>query len=228
MASDRGNVTFTISNEPPPRTNLFFQKIPLGVVDRQRLPSVSDIVTRRLDLGDLIFSVSRSARTEEGNTAKQYEIGQVLDFADVALQTVDPMLVGVLTEIQHNNNILDYEIMGLTEDEQQLLADNALQTQDLLTDQLNLVRQERANADQTINSNQKTINEINRTLSAIEIIIANAASTDGSLRELVDKLTSRLNEVTAARDEAIVQANNLAAQADTIIGELRGLGIIVK
>jgi hypothetical protein len=222
---DRGNVTFTISNTTPPRTNLVFPKIPVGLVDRGRdKPEPITPLDNRKYLGDLIFSISSSRRRAVGSNSKQFEIGQVLEFEESDTAAVEPMLVSAVTEIQHNNNIFDYDALGVTEEEQATIAMASLKTHSDLTDQLNKLKQQRADAEVDINLQQKLINETNRTIKALEVI----AKSSSDVADLITKLKKKRAEATAARDKAIEAANGYAADAEAVLVQLRAVAMVLK
>ncbi len=222
---DKGNVTFTISNTTPPRTNLIFPKIPAGLVDRGRdKPKPTTPLENRKYLGDLIFSVSSSRRRVVGNSSKQFEIGQVLEFEGSGVQTVEPMLVSQVTEIQHNNNVFDYDALGVTEDEQAAIAEASLKTHSDLTDQLNKLKQQRSDAEIDVNTQQKLINETNRTIKALEVI----AKSSKDVVDLINKLKKKRAEAIATRDKAIEAANQYAADAEAVLVQLRAVAAVLK
>lgn len=220
---DSGNITFTISNNTPPRTNLVFPKISAGVVERGqgRKPSVSYLDNRKY-LGDLIFSISSSRRRVTGNNSRQFEIGQVLEFSNDDTVAIDPMLVNPVTEIQHNTNVFDYDKLGVTEEEQALIAQESLRAHSELTNQLNGLKQYRADAEAEINNQQKVVNEANRAITAMEAI------KSADMLPLITKLTAKRDEAAAARDETIDLANDYAAQADDVLAQLRAVAVVLK
>jgi len=220
---DAGNITFVISNTTPPRTNLVFPKIPAGLADLGRFHDqpLSGLDNRRF-LGELIFNVSAARRSLTGNNSKQYEIGQVLEFTDVDNKTVEPMLVNQVTQIQHNTNVLDYEAMGITGEEQDLIASESFRMLAELTDQLNAAKQLRADAEIKVNLQQKIVNETTKTIEALSVI------GGAGLGPLLDKLRDTRQSAFAARDAAIVEANDAAAAADVLVGKLRTVATIVK
>lgn len=224
---DGGNVTFTISNDTPPRANLLFPKIPPGIVDKKRQPRTISVLDRRDTVGDLVFTILRSTRSEEGNSNREYEIGQVLEFSDAPLKTLDPMFVGPTTETRHDVTRLDYTLLDVTEDEQQLIADSSLLTQKVLADSLNSIRQKRSDAEQLVVVNQKIINDVNRTLDALAVIQNSSAETDNDVDELVIKLKSKLDAAFAARDQAVANANLYASQAADLVDQLRELSVVL-
>lgn len=223
---DKGNVTFTISNNNPPRTNLIFPKIPTGLVLRRREVVTKPITVRRESVGDLIFSISTAKRSVLGNNARQYELGQVLSFDEVPTVDVEPMLVNPTTELRHDTNILNNESMGLSESDVATIATASLQVQDALTNELNLLKEQRADAELTITNQQKIANETGKTLSALQVIQEQAPSDD--VAALIVRLEQRQTDAIAARDVAIATANDVAAQADVILAQLRAVATVVK
>jgi len=225
--SNNTSVTFTVSNERPPRTNLVYPKIPDGLNSRKRVPRDLALKERRGSVGDLVFSVSRASRNTEGNNAKQFELGQILDFSDAPLQTVDPMLVSPVTETQHDLNRFDYESLGVSEAEQQLIADNSLVVHDNLMIELNRLKELRANTEVVINVQQKRINEANRNIDAM-VIMAENTSDNVDLLLLVDKLRETRQLAFDTRDAAVAEANLYAEQAEDIVTKLRTVATVLK
>jgi len=226
--SDNRSVTFTISNEEPPRTNLIFPKIPPGIVDRKRTPKTITLVERRGSVGDLIFSVSRAARIKEGNNAQQFETGQILSFGDVPLLSLDPMLVSEKTETQHDLNRFDYSSLGVTAEEQQLIANSSISTHNALVDRLNDLKRQRADAEIIVNSQQKIINEATRNIEALEIIADSSAETSDDVLSLIGKLKLKRQEAFTARNAASALANMVAIEADEVVSELRTVATVLK
>lgn len=222
---DSGNITFTISNTTPPRTNLIFPKIPAGLVSKNSdKPTPVDVVTNRQHFGGLIFSVSSSKRRDVGNNSRQFEIGQVLEFVSGEVKSVQPMLVNSITSIQHNTNTLDYDSLGMSVADQEIIATQSLLTQTSLTNQLNTLKRQRADAEIQVNVQQKVINEASRTIDALEII----AQTSSEVSGLIVNLKKKRDEAFKARDLAITNANNVAVQADAVLMQLRAVAVVVK
>lgn len=231
---DAGNVTFLISTTLPPRSDLLFPKVPFGIIDKKKAPREITLIDRRNTVGSLVFSISRASRKEEGNNSRQYEIGQVLEFNEVSGKAVAPMLVRDVTEIRHDTNIIDYEKMGLTSEEEQAIAELSLLTQDQLSDRLNEYKRLRSDAEQIVNVQQKLINDITRTINSLRITLdegptTGSAATESSLVEqLVAKLVAKRDVAFATRDQAVADANWYAANASRTLDQLRAVGILVK
>jgi hypothetical protein len=224
---DGGNVTFVISNTEPPRANLTFPKIPLGIVDRKKQPKTIGLLDRRDTVDDLVFTISQSSRTEEGNNNRQFETGQVLEFSDSPIKLIDPMLVGNTTQTQHDVNRLNYDALGVDAEEQQLIADSSLVVYRDLSDQLNTVRQRRRDSESLVTSNQKVINDTDRALKGLVIIQNSSPTTDSDVDDLIIKLGLRRSEAFEARDEATEVANTAAAEASVLVDEIRTVGTIL-
>ena len=135
--SDATSITFLVSNTIPPRSNLLFPKIPIGLINGEKEVPIIDIVERRKDAGQLIFTVSTVAKTEEGYGLQRYEIGQVIEFSKSNPKSIEPMKVGYSTETRHNVSTIDYGVMELTSTEEQAIDDLTLTSKDILMDKLN-------------------------------------------------------------------------------------------
>lgn len=156
-----------------------------------------------------------------------FETGQVLEFTDAPLKTLDPMLIGVKTQTQHDINRLDYTALGVDENEQQLIADSSLLVHKELSDQLNVIRQQRADSEQQVIANQKIINDTNRTINALEIIQSSSAETDNDVDALIEKMKIKRNEALTSRNQATEIANSLAAEATVLVDEIRTISTVL-
>lgn len=229
------SITYLISNTDPPRTDLVYSKVPLGVLAALRDPKDSNIIVRRkASFGDLIYSISTSGRTDEGNNSRQYELGQVMEFGVESGVEADPMLVSQLTEIQHNTNRLDYISMGVSDEEQSSIEEVSQATQVLLMDRLNEAKRMRLNAEEGISTAQKVINETTRAIESLEITLSEAPAYSSLSTELVNvediiiKLKAKRDKAFMQRDESLVSANFYASEASRLIDKLRTVGVLVK
>jgi len=225
VPSDVGNVTFTISNSDPPRTNLVYPKISPGVIARRIDREIPTVAQRRTFFGELIYTVSKAQRSDIGNTSRQYELGQVTDFGEQPVQAVDPMLVNSTTEVQHNTNIIDYTALGLSSEEQTAIDTASTDLYVKLETQLNELKQLRANTEQQVNSFQKLINDTNRALDALQVI---ASNSDADMSGAIAKLEARREDLFRQRAETIALSNEYADQANALLESLRQLAVVVK
>ncbi len=221
VESDSTSVTYTISSTDPPRTELQFQQVPTGVERQLRNFPIHTLQTRRAANGDLIYTISKSNYSNVGWGAKQFEVGQVLEFSTVDESTVDPLLVGD-TEIRHDTNLLDYDAIGLSSAEQDLIKSSADAQFKELSDELNVLKMSHSDTSILLNTNQKTINEVSKAISALGQL-----STDG-ISSIVAKLNARLTELTVEKNTLIETLNSIAAEASSVSDSLKQLSELVK
>lgn len=224
--ADSGNVTFVISNELPPRSDLVFPKLPIALLNRQRRPPDMPEPTRRRSVGDLAITISKATRKLDLNSARQFEIGQILEFNEFAVDTVDQMLVPGDLEIRHDLNLFDLDKMGLDQRQQQLIADQSADTQRTLTLRLNEQKRRRADAEATINNTQKLINELTKTIKSLNVVID--LDQDSELKIIAAQLQIQLQEARFKLDAAIAEANDSAQLASSLTDSLRQLGFLVR
>lgn len=225
---DDQNVTYLISNNPPPRDNLFFPKMSVGVASHRRPPHKITPQQRRLAAGPLVFTVSRSAGDEPGSGARQYDIGEVLEFGEPIIRTVDQMLVSDKTEVQHNLNVYDYAQLGLTEQDVQLINEQSLEVFDGISDTLNHLRARRADAEARIHTAQKTVNEAEKNIQALEVMARASHSTQSDIMQVLNKLRERRAAAQAVLNGATEEANEAASQAQEELRKLRTVGMVLK
>lgn len=223
---DVGNVTFTISNTTPPRSTLVFPKLPsrtANIFPSRTPPSQAEV---RRQCGTLVFTVSAAGRTQAGNNSRQFEIGQVIPFGPNATTAVVPMLVAKVTETRHDTNVLDYDAMGMVAEDQALIAAQSFRAHQALSGQLNDLKQKRADAEIMVTTQQKVINETNRTIAAMEVVQSQAVDPD--VMALLLKLKARRQVAFAVRDQAVTDANTYAQQAGAVLDKLRSVAVVLK
>jgi len=222
--SDNTSVTFTISNGPPPRSNLLFSKVPVGVERRQRIPGGGTIFTRRAVVGELVFTVSKTGPSTPQTNMKTFDTGTILEFGVDRVLAVEPMLVPALTEIQHNVSSVEYQSMGFTEAEIAQFDSMTLQAFDTITTELNAAKQRRANAEVAMETVQKVINQLTRALETLQI----TKDLGGDADALIAKLTTQLDELVEQRTVAIAVANEASLAARTLNDQLHTVGQMLK
>jgi len=217
------NVTYTISNQDPPRTDLLYPKLPIGILLRRRTSSPT---SNRGNYGDLIYSSSMASRRSEGNNARVYESGQILEFNDSSDRTIEPMLTPDNTNIRHDLSVNDNDYIGITDDEQSFIDQNTYYVQNLLLDELNTIKQDRYDAEQNVSTQQKLINQINKNISALKVV--NDVSNDPDISAIIAKLEGNLQQAISSRDESVTIANQAATRSSEITDRLNSLSRIVK
>lgn len=225
--ADRGNITYTISNNDPPKSGVLFPKIPVGIQTKPRIPKISAMVLRDA-VGSLVFSISKATKSLTSDNIRQFEVGQVLDFDDSDIKEILPMLVSEKTEVRHDITAINYDKIGITVDEQQSITDLSYSIHQLLIEKLNTMKRQRADAEETISASQKLINETTRTIDALTVIDDNSTVTSTEVSHLIDKLRLKQDSEIVIRDAAVENANTYANQAETIVNELRRIATVVK
>jgi len=229
---DGGNVTYVISNNSPPRTNLIFQQVPPGIELKQKLPRNYTTSERRSALAELVFTVTGGNNALATSGALQFEVGQVLDFdeqtlAEAAAQEVTPLLVPPKTEIRSDTNLLDLAGLGLGEAELALIDSESSLALDGLYAELNNIKMKHASAESQLNDNQKKTNEANKTLSAINTIIERQNSTT-SLDSAQEKIEVLLIKLQSDREILIQLLNQLAGDATAIRDQINAVAQLVR
>jgi len=224
--SDAGSVTFTVSNQTPTRSELIYPKIPQQIIERPKYIRSKDILKRRNTMGDLVVSINNSKTKQLGNNNKIYEIGQVLSFGETTLKSLDPMLVNDKNEVKHNINKLDYARMNVNSDEASIIQTKSLLIYEKLVKELNNIKTNRRDYEIIIQSNQKIINDTNRTINALNIILEQEKDDDiiGLKNKLEDKILASENIIA----EAISKANNLADEATRLQDKIKNISTVIR
>ena len=225
--SDSGNITYVISMTDPPKISELYPRIPTGMAIKQK--SLKTITaTPRNSVGKLAFTTSKASATAIRNNIKQFEIGQVLEFGNVNVRTVDPMLVNDKTEFKHDVTVIDYDKLGINVAGRLTVDKASFVIHKKLSEKLNDLKELRANSEISISDNQKIINETNRTMGALKVIVDQSDEYDNEINELIAQLNSKLVEATVNRDLAVDNANKYAADAKLISDELRKISLVMK
>lgn len=224
--SDAGNVTFVISNDTPPRTNLLYPKIPKALVGKQKDPRNRQLLLRRPTMGDLLFTVTKASRTEIGNSEKAYETGQILEFNTEPIKTVEPMLVADKTEIAHNISRINYDGLDIADPDVKVIESNSLLVYERLKIKLNTIIENRKKNEEVIITNQKIVNDANRTISALTVV--NNIEYNPDISDIILKTEIKKIEANNKIDQAALVANELALQATTVQDQIKEIALVIK
>lgn len=225
--SDAGNVTYTISNDIPTRPVSVTLQLPLAEELKQRPPLAYDDKTRRAQLGALVYTYVDSKQTKTGSNRKMFEVGQFVDVntEDITLPEQTP--VPSIVEIQHNQNLLDLEDAGLTEDEINSLIDLSTTKKKELENQLSAIQNQIANQKIAISENQKQINEVVKIINAVRVVV-NIPEGSNEPNAVLDQLLVRQEELELARTALIAALNALNTLATTTLNSLISVSELVK
>jgi len=222
--SDGGNVTFTISMENPERDDQQVTRLPPAVELREKTGDRLTDEERRAALGDYAYSVNESQADQVGTSKKQYEAGQVLEFTTEEIAPLNPMLVSKRTEIRHDTNKLDLTGLGISQDDINTIDSIASTQMDDLYAELSVQKNKRKNAETAIGENQKTQNETNKAIAAINELVDTAPELSQTIKELEANLKRLQDEATELRTEA----NDASSAADSILEQIRNVAQVVR
>jgi hypothetical protein len=208
------NITYNISNNPPLRSAIVFQKIPDGVaaLKRATVPQI-----RRDVVGELVYTSSNGSSVSIDNGQRVKQIGEVLEFSDT-LDILEPKNTPESQLlISHDLFYTDYNIIGL-DDAEVGTIDAEVQSQlRIKSDLVNNLKTSHASIVAEISSKNKLLNDVNRTIQGLTLLQQSEAIVD-ILRKLNDQLLTltgeieNLNSVASSTLEQItVESNNLRA-----------------
>ena len=223
--AQRGNITFTVSGGKPPRASLLFPQIPTGLFYKKKTRvNTIDYLT------EPIYFISAANSNTINDNRLQYEVGQYIEVGEPVPFPSDVSEIDSIYSSVHNLNLFDYTEMGLNNNEINSININSKQIYLSLNNQFNDYKALLVTQDIEINKTQKTINEIVKTLSAVETMINNL--TSGSARdELIktkDSLTKNLYLNQETQTSILVARTENRLNMSTILDELRLLSMVVK
>jgi len=223
--SDVGNVTFTISDSTPPRSELLFPQIPTGLFYRKRNNSTSNRY-----LSEPIFYISSANSKILNNNTQQFEIGQLLEAKppdDIFLTNIDVFGAHSST---HDLNRLDLEDMGLDTLEIKAINDNSKAIYLDLIIRLNSYKASVNSFDIEINKSQKSINEAQKTVLAVSVMIEN--SSEGVVKDELMRTKDSLDKTLSMTQEKLYllvsQRESKAEDVISVTDELNKLALVVK
>lgn len=220
-----GNVTFTISSTQPPRTSLLFPKLPPGVSGRRRTPRVIDVSLRRKDVDNLLFTVNSASRGATSSSVKQYEVGQILEFGDLApTRTLEPNTAGCHSEIRHDTGLLDYQRLGITPDQRALVEREGDEVYRRLEAELAAARQLYSDLQVAIGENQKLLTETGKALDALRAM----GSSDPTIAGMISDLADKRQALNSGRGGLVNRANDAARLAAGLLQQLRDLSQVIR
>jgi hypothetical protein len=217
--SDPGNITFTISNNDPSKIQGNFIIYPVAEKLRKRPPKTYDRERRRVSLGDLVYTITKGGVSSIGRSTKLFEVGQSLEFDDETIEANFNTPPNQL-ELQHNTNLLDLAGLGLTDDEINQLTNNAASFKENLEKRITVLQNNIANNQSEIIELQKTINESNKALDALNAL--------GESDEIKDRITKTKEESEQNQTLLIDQTNTLISELTILQNKLFDVSQLVR
>jgi hypothetical protein len=205
-----GDFTFTISATKPPKSDLIESQLPAAIANKKRS------ATRSTHLGQRIYTDTRSNAATIGSLKKQFEVGQILEFALGVPSTVQPMLVSNTLEIRHNTNILDLKSLGVSQIQSDYVDKLASDQFIALNSELDRLRQARIDTETAITENQKDQNEAQKAIAALNQL-SQTDTIQKILKTLQDKLSELISDAVILIDMANEQSTNASIVANKIL-----------
>ena len=103
---------------------------------------------------------------------------------------------------------------------------NSLALYEKLNQDLNKIREDRKNNEQIISTNQKIINDADRTIKALTVISENGFSQD--INDLIVKMSDKKTLAENEVEQAVILSNELAARATNAQDQIRAIATVVK
>lgn len=212
------NVTYNISDNPPVRSNISFQKIPAGVA----LMKIDATSVIRSYYGNLIYTISDGSSGKTATSQRIKSMGDFLEFSDVTETAAATITPEATSEISHDLNYYDYGLMGLTPDQINLMQTELNAQFETLTTLVNSLKSELAATKVSLQSNTKQLNEINGTINALKL------TGSPTLAVIVSGLQARADAIIS--DNAGLEALAAKLSADIVAqsNNMRTIGALIK
>jgi len=223
---DDQSVTFLISSSDPPRSVEAFTEVPLAV-ELQEKPPILNELGRRDWYGDLLYTIDQSLQSITGSLKKSFEVGQILGF-DQEVSSAALTQSQVRTDIRHDTNILDLESTGLSDVEIDELVKASERRKQELDQELTFLISQLENTKILIGENQKSINEVQKTISAAEVALMGSAGSSATGSPILDKLEAQLKRLEAGKADLISQLSSIDNQAQIVRDELLDVSQLVR
>lgn len=205
---EAGNVTYTISNQDPPRPVI--RVLPLPVIDQiTPLPgALFSEQERRAEAGELVFTLLRSGRSSPGSNTKQFESGQSLGFGDDFGASIAGLQLSDVVQIQHNTNLLNLMAAGLTSEEISSLTNESIAKKMELEKEVTHLKTEINDLQVSIRENQKNLNETNKAINAVREVFDIPENDLGFENDIYQKLLLNKSTLEIERTNLINDLNN--------------------
>jgi len=216
-----GNVTYTISNNIPPDSNIELIVLPKAERLKRRSSLSHDLQSRRASFGELIFTVNNSINKIGGSNRKLFELGEFIElgFEDVVLS--DDNTPSEFA-IQHNVNVLDLINLGLSESHIANITKASFDRKNNLEEELSKIKLEIEILKSEISENQKKLNEINKAIKSVTILI------DVIGEEPLNVLIKSKENTEQTKYNLSIEYNNKISESEKIFEELLIVSNMVK
>lgn len=208
------NVTWFVSSTEPPRTFDVFPFV-TKTSGHETLPEKwHSMETRRMDAGQLVFSIKESNNRTVSSIIQQFEFGQSIEYDQLALMSSTEVAPGSKTEIRHDTNELDVNgvLLPLGIDPNKIIKE-AEKIMEQHTKDLNNIRSEIMILETKIGETQKQINECVKIKDVVAMVDQQSAA---AIEEEINKLKAKMEEDVARHDSLVAEAENIKSKIDAI------------
>jgi hypothetical protein len=213
-ASDNRSITYTISSTNPPRAANTLIQLPKAEEIRPLPERTIDVLTNRSLAGEYLTALSFSNPNISGDSKKQFEIGQVLEFESEALPVLNNTFIPDEREFSQSTNILSGDL-PITEEERENIHNTATTQFNDLTDKLNGLNQDISNNEILISNAQKSINETRKAINSLSIVFEGETNND-----IITRLEISLEVLIQERDDLVSATNILSTDAEDTYNEM--------
>lgn len=213
-ALDNRSITYTISSEDPPRAANTLIQLPKAEEIRPLPQRTIDVLTNRDLAGEYLTALSFSNPNIAGDSKRQFEIGQILEFESETLPVLNSTLIPAEREFSQSTNVLSSDL-PITEEERESIRDAATQQFNELTDKLNVLNQDISNNEILISNAQKSINETRKAISSLTIVFDGGTNND-----IITRLEVSLEALVKERDRLVSETNTLSTEAQATYDEM--------
>lgn len=213
--SESGNITYTISNNLPPRKNSIATLIPPGaVLSRPTKPKTPS--------GKLIMTTTGGYFSATQSSTKQYNVGDVLEFENLSVIDDKKQEFQAL-DTRYDLDVIDYRSIGLSDAEIALINNVGFNENEKIREDLNSTNVKYNDTKTQISSIQSTINSIDKTIKALELI-----SDKSAIEGVLAKILNNKQDLLSQLDSLNASLNDLYSKMLELTDKARNIGVIIK
>lgn len=215
-----GNVTYTISNQDPPKSISVFLQLPRNEETRKQPQRTYSKADKRKFSSNLIFNLTIPSLSTEGSGSKTFEIGQFLDFTNES-ETIPDSYSLESIELRQDTNIVDYKKHGLDESEYANIVKIAGKRMDEISNEINIIGTRLNDNKENISSNQSDINESTKLYDNIVLIL-------GTGNEQAKKVQTKILNYNEYKIKLLAERDILLTTLDSLRSDLSKVREVVR
>lgn len=219
-ANDPGNYTFTISDQPPPRSRETFVQLPLPEIAKKLPDRVYTKQQKRKFLGRLVYDIIVPSPSVSNSGVSQFDIGDILEFGGGDSESSDSFSLSKEL-LRQDLKEIDFEVAGLTSNEYNQLVSASEIRIEQITGLIAEVSSDINTNNGLIRSNQANINNLNSLLDNI-ILVLGENSTQAS------KVKNKLDSLIEEKSELLNERSNLQNYLSDLRDELQKVREVVR